>query len=262
MEGHSYIEKLYCALGLKRKIVGVKFIFTRDEFENMDIEQLQGAASYCYMVKMASEGRMFKAGNENFRCNSSARALGMRQKSEKAIAGREYFSYGLYDSLSRAKQVQSDVTYINHSIYGIAIMPIKEFECNPDVVIIMADSYQAMRLVQGYTYGNGFAKNIRLCGNQGVCSECTAVPYENNDINISMLCANTRFACEWEDCEMGVGMPFNLFESVAKGVLRTLNPVEPDYKKEDIAKRSEVSNEDIELEIGKNYYESSVGYIV
>ena len=254
MKGYSYIEKLHCALGLKRKIVGVKFIFTKHEFENIEIEQLQGAASYCHMVKMASEGRRFKAGNENFLCYSSAWALGMRQPNEKAVAGREYFLYGLYDSLSRAKQVQSDVTYINHKICGIAIMPIEEFDCSPDVVIIMVDSYQAMRLVQGYTYGNGFAKNMRLCGNQGVCSECTAVPYENNDINISMLCANTRFACEWEDCEMGVGMPFNLFESVAKGVIATLNPVEPDYKKEEIARRSSVSNLHIEIEIGKNYY--------
>lgn len=50
-----------------------------------------------------------------------------------------------------------------------------------------------MRIVQAYTYKYGVHKNITLGGNQGICSECTAVPYENNDLNISTLCSGTRF---------------------------------------------------------------------
>lgn len=128
-----------------------------------------------------------------------------------------------------------------------------------DIVIIIDTPYTIMRIVQGYTYNYGVAKNIRFAGNQGVCSELTARPYEENDINISLLCSNTRFSCKWEDGEMGVGMPYKIFLNVIQGVLQTLNPTEHDYKKEEIIKKSTENNLDLNVVLGKNYYNSSIG---
>lgn len=254
-------KQLNCALGLKRNVIGVKFIFDESEYNQFDVNELDGMASYCYMVKLASEGGSFKACNTNFKCNSSAIALGIRPLNNKIISGNQYYSYKTYDSLSRAKGVQREVTYINHKIYGIAIMPLENFHVEPDVVIIIANNYQTMRVVQGYTYSHGVAKNIKLCGNQGVCSECTATPYETNDMNLSMLCSNTRFSCQWDDAEMGIGLPFNKYGSLVDGVLKTINPMELDEKKKEIIKRAKELNVEMDVEVGKNYFNSSIGFI-
>ncbi len=268
MEGGTKIEsifvnekmdRLYSSLNINRKIVGVKFLFSEDEFDSFDVEPAKNRLSYCMMVKIASSGKSIKVRSEHFKCNSSARALGIKKSDSRVKSGREYHSYGLYGSLGTAKKVQSEVTYIGDSIYGVVLQPIEMFKAEPDVAIIISNPHNIMRVVQGYTYTYGMAENIRFAGNQGVCSELTARPYENNDINISLLCSNTRFSCKWEDGEMGVGMPYMIFLNVLEGVLNTINPTEPDYKKEDIMKRAEERNVDVQVVKGENYYNSSIG---
>lgn len=174
-------------------MVGIKFIFTKEHFEKLDIPKLNSKVNYCYMVKMASNGREFKANEENFNCLASARALGIISSNNYVDSGQHYGKHGLYDSLATAKKVQKDITFINHLIYGIEIRPLENFIKEPDVVVIITNPYNVMRIVQAYTYKYGVHKNITLGGNQGICSECTAVPYENNDLNISTLCSGTRF---------------------------------------------------------------------
>lgn len=253
------IQKLNSSLELKRKIVGIKFLFSEEEFNSYEIQSSNNKLSYCMMVKIASSGKSVKVRSEHFKCNSSTRALGIKNSDPYVASGREYYSYGLYNSLGTAKNVHDKVKYINHELYGALIQPLEKFETEPDIVIIIDTPYTIMRIIQGYTYNYGMAKNIRFAGNQGVCSELTARPYENNDINISLLCSNTRFSCKWEDTEMGVGMPYKIFLNVMQGVLQTLNSTEPDYKKEEIIKKSTENDLELNVVLGKNYYNSSIG---
>ncbi|WP_159434284.1 DUF169 domain-containing protein [Peptoclostridium litorale] len=253
------MDRLYSCLNMDRRIVGVKFLFSEEEFNSFDVNTAKAKLSYCMMVKIASSGKGIKVRSEHFKCNSSARALGIKESDSSVKSGRKYYSYGLYDSLGTAKNVQSAVTYVEDPIYGAVLQPVEMFKVDPDVAIIVSNPYNIMRVVQGYTYKYGMAENIKFAGNQGVCSELTARPYENNDINISLLCSNTRFSCKWEDGEMGVGMPYKIFKNVLKGVLNTLNPAEPDYKKEGIIKRAGKRNVEIDVVKGENYYNSSIG---
>ena len=162
----------------------------------------------------------------------------------------------MYNSLGVAKEVQKNVTYINHKIYGVAVKPLINFEEEPDVVIMIVNPYQAMRVVQGYSYHYGVSKNIKLTGNQGLCSECTATPYENNDLNISLLCANTRLAAKWNDNEMGLGIPYHMFSTVANGIIQTLNPSEPNSRKRKIIEHAKQKDIEINVELGTSYYRS------
>ncbi|KNF08395.1 hypothetical protein CLPU_7c00230 [Gottschalkia purinilytica] len=115
----------------------------------------------------------------------------------------------MYNSLCNSKLVQKDITYINHEIYGLEIRPLKDFIEKPDIVIMITNPYQSMRIIQGYTYQLGVHKNIKIAGNQVFCSECTATPYESNDLNISMLCSGTRYFAKWDNNEMTIGIPYN-----------------------------------------------------
>ena len=70
-----------------------------------------------------------------------------------------------------------------------------------------------------------------MAGDQGVCADLTAAPFNNNDMNFSVLCAGTRKMARWEDDEMGVGLPIHQFPGLTDGVLQTLNYIEyPDRK--------------------------------
>lgn len=255
MKSKNIFNIFHAALDLNRKVVGVKFIFNENKFNEIDIDMLKSKVTYCYMIKLATMGKEFKASKENFKCLASARALGIISSGNYVNSGQHYSKHGLYNSLATSKSVQGDITFINHSIYGVEIRPLREFIEEPDIVIIIANPYNMMRIIQGYTYKYGVHKNIRLSGNQGICSECTATPYEINDLNISTLCSGTRFFGKWDESEMAIGFPFNMAEDIANGVLKTINPTEPNYKKKDIERKiKDIRELDVNIEYDKNYF--------
>lgn len=250
----TILDDLYCAINIKRNLVGVKFIFSREKFDCIDIKQMKGRVSYCSMVKSASSDKCIKANGENFSCGASARALGLEEPDNHITSGQHYHAFKLYDSLGTAKAVQKNVTFIEHKIYGVLIKPLQDYDIEPDVVIIILNPYQAMRIIQGYAHHYGVHKNIKMAGNQGICSECTAVPYETNDLNISTLCSGARLLAKWDVGELGIGMPFNMFGTIVDGLIKTLNPAEPDSTKREILSRAKEKGRVMDIEFGKNYY--------
>lgn len=250
-------KDLSSILGLERNIIGVKFIFSKEEFEQLSIPQVRYKMSYCNMVKLASSGKCCKANIDNFLCIGSAKALGLTKPDLNAISGKVYYSFGLYDSLCTARQVQKDVTFLDHEIYGVAVMPLEKFTVQPDVAIFIVTPYQSMRILQGYAFHYGTAKNIKMAGNSGICSECTATPYDTKDMNLSLLCSNTRFAAKWKDTEIGIGMPYKMFENVYDGILRTIDPCETNERKKEIIDRCEASGSNIDISLDSNYFIST-----
>ena len=77
------------------------------------------------------------------------------------------------------------------------------------------------------SYG-GSLKNtpaIDMGAMQGMCSEVTVSPYLTGELNVSVLCPSTRMLCKWSENDMAVGIPFELFEAVTKGIIAT----QPNY---------------------------------
>ncbi|HYE83547.1 MAG TPA: DUF169 domain-containing protein [Clostridia bacterium] len=257
MDIKAMVEDFNCVLGLERRIVGIKFIFSKEEYELSEVPQARYKLSYCNMVKLAAAGKSLRADLSNFLCIGSAKALGLIKPDSNAISGNIYYSFGLYDSLCTARNVQKDVTFLDHQAYGVIVMPLEKFEVQPDVVIYIVNPYQSMRILQGYAYHHGAAKNIKLVGNSGMCSECTATPYDTNDMNMSLLCSNTRFAAKWKDNELGIGMPFNMFEKVHDGVIKTINACEPNERKMKIIARCKDAGREMDISMDSNYFVST-----
>ena len=82
------------------------------------------------------------------------------------------------------------------------------YDEEPDVVLVVTNSYNGMRIVQGYTHVFGYNTSFKIAGNQAICSECTAFPFESNDINVSLLCSGTRYKAKWGDEEIGNRISF------------------------------------------------------
>lgn len=256
MDIKKRINEVNTVLDLDRKIVGIKFAHTREEFEESSVNQLKNKLSYCNMVKFATKGKSFKADQSNFYCMGSVRTFGLIEKEKEVLSGEVYYGYNMYKDLETAKNVQENVIYLNKGIYGLIVQPLDKFEEDPDIVLMIVNPYQSMRMVQGYAYHYGNPKSINLTGNQGICSECTATPYTTMDMNISLLCANTRFAAKWEQNEMGIGMPFERFEKVTDGLLKTVNPSDPNSIKKEIINRAKRNNIEVDVDLDTSYYRS------
>ena len=121
--------------------------------------------------------------------------------------------------------------------------------------MFVCSAWQGMRVIQGYTYHYGMAKNIGMIGNQGICSDLVARPYMKNDLNISVMCLGARMHTKAEDGELGIGMPIRMLWQLIEGVVNTINPSMEDKRKEDLLERLAEEKEDIGItvELGKMY---------
>jgi uncharacterized protein (DUF169 family) len=252
------LGKVRCALDLKRRPVGVRFLFDPDQYEQADAGALSVRVPYCVMGKRATRGHGAKAVLENFGCMGAARALGIIEPDDYFTSGRHYQKLGLYRDLSVCKNIRRNMTLCRHKARGIMVKPLGDYQQDPDtpdVVLLVVNPYQAMRVIQAYTYIFGYHTSFKMSGNQAICSECTAYPFETNAINVSLLCSGTRFMGGWKDDELAIGFVFNKFTAVVDGLYATLNLTEPDRKKVDIETRlSQRNNDDLEIVYGRNYY--------
>lgn len=247
-------KRIYALLKLKHKIVGIKFLGSKNEYENCKAQAVLYKMPYCVMVKSAAAGHSIKVMEDNFGCGAAARALGFVKPKESFLNGEDGFRFGIYKDIETAKESSNRITLCDKKHYGMWIAPFEMFSCNPEIVICITKPYNVMRLVQAYTYSYGNANEYKLGGLQAMCSEATAYPYMTGKMNITMLCAGTRNLCKWNEEELAIGIPYSKMEGVLEGLLRTVNPLERDEKKKNIenALRS-IGEETIKIEYGKNY---------
>ncbi|HWP97912.1 MAG TPA: DUF169 domain-containing protein [Syntrophomonadaceae bacterium] len=249
------VTKMNCALDLERKIVGVKFLFNKEDYENADASTVKNKINYCVMVKSAMSGRAVKATGDDLACIAGARATGLKEIDDYHKSGQNGKRLGLYHDMATAKSVRDGMSYCDHNAYGIMVKPLNEFNREPDVVIIVTNPYNTMRIVQAYSYYYGIQVNYKMTGNQAICSESTAYPYLNNDINVSMLCIGTRYRAGWQDNELAVAFPFNRFNKITEGLMETINIMDNNQKKEIIERKLHENNVyDFKIKYNHNYY--------
>lgn len=196
-----------------------------------------------------------KACDHNFRCRSGARVLGIDLSDDLNANGENWCRLGLYETGEISAAVRSSLSYVKEDVYGILIGAADRLESVPDVVIVAAEPFSCMRLIQGYAYRHGMPENIRMIGNQAFCLECTARPFVQKDINVSLLCTGTRHRTGWKDYEMAVGIPIEQFADVADGVLETVNIMESDVNKERIDGNLREKGIEYAIKYHDNYYD-------
>lgn len=243
----SYLE-------LDRKPVGIKFFFQKEDFENFPVAQRDRKISYCNSVQLASKGQSMKLTRENQACPNGAMALNFTDVPEPMANGKGRYSKNIYESVEISKSVNDDMEFMKESPVGIVVMPLENYGEDPDIVIVISKSYNIMRIIQGHGYFNGYTNNLRTVGLQAVCQDLTSYPYNTEDVNISLLCPGTRLVADWEMDEIGVGIPFKLWNKIVQGLIETTNPFARDDKKKIIIEKlKEKSLAYDHIKIGENY---------
>lgn len=249
------VKKAESLLALDRRIVGVKLVYTKEEFDKYSAVTAAAPISYCVAVKSATLGHAVKFTAENSGCGGSTRALGLAEPTEEYYSGKSGHRLGLYCDEEVAANVAKKMKICETKAYGVIVKPLEQFEQEPDVVLVVANTRMTMRIIQGYSFFYGMQENFCMSGNQAVCVEGTVVPFVTDEINVSMFCSGTRFLAKWKDSETIVGIPFSKFAKTVEGLRLTVNAVEPDDRKAVIAEGLEklgYSRE--EMVFGDTYY--------
>ncbi len=246
--------KLYASLDLARRAVGVKLIETEAEFQKTEAIFPKKPIRYCQMVKGASAGHSIKANAGSFSCQSGPRVLGINPADEKNAHGENWARLGLYSSPELSAEIRAGLSYSQKPMYGMLVQPLEKYDKEPDVVVIVTNPYNIMRITQGYAYSYGMPKNINMLGNQAVCLECSARPYVTQDMNISLLCTGTRHKALWGKEEMAAGIPVSRFSKVVDGIFKTINIMEDDENKKRIASNFAELGIPFDVKYQYNYY--------
>lgn len=238
---NTNVYRISKILGLVRHVVGVKFIDFKEDFEALDYSMAPKKGSWCYLVRTAMDGQIFKADENSITCDYSKYALGLSKPDTTISEGRSYHFCGLYESNAIAKNITKAMRYPNHSIAGVVVGPLEMME-DADVVIICDNAEVMMRIMQGYGYKYGNPENLSFFGNQAMCADLTSKPYSNNDINISMFCKGTRQYGRFDSGELGAAFPISMFDNIAEGIIKTMNVVSYNDEKRKIL--DSLDNED------------------
>lgn len=250
-------DNLDTLLQLTRKVVGIKIVSSEDEYKTYSGIELKKPLSYCVAVKSATKGHAIKLTRKTGGCSGGNRALGLTSCSTEFLTGISGCKLGLYKDEHVAASVAHNEPRLENSTYGIIIKPLELFERDPDIVLIVANTRESMRIIQGYTFINGLNKNLNISGNQAVCVEATVGPLLTQDINISLLCSGTRYKANWNESELITGIPFGRLSQVIDGLKGTVNAVEEDKRKKEIERGlSKTGSLDFEINYGKTYYKT------
>ena len=85
-----------------------------------------------------------------------------------------------------------------------------------------------------------------------MCADVVSKPYANNDINLTLFCRGARTYGRFDKGEIAVGLPIAMFDSLAEGIVKTINPVDDPKTKDKIIERAK---DDLDLigDINKKY---------
>lgn len=246
--------KLNAALDMERSIVGIRLIRDQREYEESNAKEFNSPVNYCQMVAAASRGNAIKSDRQHIKCTGGVRALGFDHSDPKNSEGENWVKLGLYENAEISKSVRQRLSFIPEGTVGIVVQPLELFEEMPDVVLLASNPYNIMRITQGYAYRHGSANHMNAIGNQAICLECTAAPYQSGEMNVSSMCIGTRHQAGWKDTEMAMGISGDKFADTVEGVLATINSMESDEKKAQIEERMKQAGIEMEIRYSYNYY--------
>lgn len=241
-------------LDMDRKPVGVKFFFTEEDYNKCNFIERDNKVTYCNAIQLASIGKILKVRKAHQACPNGATAMGFNPMPPKMASGEARLGKNIYADLETSKSVSDGMEFLEREPFGLGIAPLDSFDIEPDVVIVIGGSYNIMRLIQGYSFKNGYSPNIKTVGLQAVCHDLTTYPYNHDDINITFLCPGTRLVADWKQEELGIGMAWSNWYNIVEGVIETTNPFSRNGVKEGIVKRLDAAGLDSsKIEFNKNY---------
>jgi len=206
VEGYDMISReLKERLGLNKSPVAIKFVLREEDIPE-GIEKIYENIRHCEMVQKAAQGEIFYSTSEEQMCKGGASAIGLMETPEKIKTGEFYQSLGRFSSLGSAKRTMESIPKIDSMMKAIIYAPLEKVNFDPDVIVVISNPAQAMKLAQAMVYTRGGRVESSFSGIQSVCADAVAGPFVNNTANFTLGCSGSRQFAGIKRDEVIVGM--------------------------------------------------------
>ncbi|VVB56414.1 putative ArCR [uncultured archaeon] len=151
---------------------------------------------FCEMVRRSAfYGENFVFSVEELTCTSAELALGFTEP-----------SYG--EVYPRIKPANTKL---------VSVSSLEKTEKKPDVVIIIGNPRKIMRVSTILSQLHEKQPvEVKFKGEFAVCGECTAIPFMEKKVNLSLLCNGARMFSGYRDDEVVMGFPLDDFVRIAE----------------------------------------------
>jgi uncharacterized protein (DUF169 family) len=212
-------EILKNSLKLTGSPVAFRFA-TKKEDIPPGMQEFDKTIRHCAMVGLArKEGRIFYSPSVRHECNGGAWALGLREITDSLKSGDFYFKLGKFESSAACKRTIDRVPHLDtNETYATMYAPLEKTPFDPQVVLIIANPWSMLKLVQSSLFRVGGRVNAEFAGIQSVCSDACAQTYLNGQVNFSLGCDGSRKFSGIDDGEMVIGIPAELLPEITESL--------------------------------------------
>ena len=142
-------------------------------------------------------------------------------------AGRKEFCFfgaedsGRFRDVATAKAAISEMLAIQPPVMkGVFFFSnsFEELDITPDIILLSVRPVELTKIIQGYQYITGRSVNAVMNALRVVDSDLIARPYITQEINVSSYCLGARMVARYQGDRLGIGIPFNKFELLIKGM--------------------------------------------
>jgi len=206
LENNQYFSsRIKKDLNLNSYPVAIKFILHKEDIPK-GINIIQEKMRHCEMVQKASKGDSFYSTSKEQMCKGGSSAIGLEDIPEKIASGELYYGLGRFKSLGSAKRTLNSIPKIDLRSYAIVYTPLEKAEFIPDVVVIIANPIQAMKMSQAIVYSLGGRVESDFSGIQSVCADAVAGPFMRKRPNITLGCSGSRQYAAIKENELIIGL--------------------------------------------------------
>ena len=203
--------------------VGVNLIRDAATIDSLKIKVCGKRLAVCQQVaysRMYSWSTWADAGTSH--CAIGAACTGLIVPPQRILDGT--VNTGVYqENQQAAAAMQQAMPRIQSGVAGVLTYPLaRPFPgIVPDLVVIYANSAQAMRFVQAFLYHKGGEFVMKSSGDAGVCSRAIAQVALTGEPTIEIPCMGDRRFAVAQDHELMVGIPHQWLERTAEGLSAT-----------------------------------------
>ena len=204
--GYDFIaSKLKENMDLKKSPVAIKFVLREKDIPE-GIPKVDEALRHCELVQKASKGDVFYATVEEQKCKGGAAALGLMDAPEKIKTGEFYYELGRFSGLGSAKKTMESIPKVDPIMYALLYAPLDKATFDPDVIVLIVNPAQAMKLSQALVYTMGGRVEVDFAGIQSICADAVAGPFTRRQPNITLGCSGSRGYADIKEDEVIVGL--------------------------------------------------------
>ena len=218
MKNAELSEKLIKILELRYEPVAVKLIKKGQKIPEGFTEPANNIR-HCQSIMRARNGESFIMPAEKHACVVGASSLGLVPIPPKVKSGEFHTNLAMFECTDAAANMISERFELEEgSTIATVVGPLKDFEFEPDVVVLVDVPETLYWLIPAATFFEGGRQAFSTAAFQATCVDSTLIPLLTGKMNMSLGCFGCRRSTDIKNEEMIAGIPYVNLEKMVEAL--------------------------------------------